>query len=179
MKNHVATVSAYLNEYKMTNLVERTDISVRFSNYLISTCWPKMARRITSWQALGFIILLKELPIGQLLRFASTWGGFSSTSGPGDKTLKTFLGSINDNLKRNLLLAEDRDIDDRRLGYREDDFPVMFKSSPEGLKPSELSFRKETVEEFHKLIITALDGFAFSFLRLKKKSNKLVGGIDY
>lgn len=175
LKDHVTTVSAYLDDYKsQTDRDKQGSDSVKFTNYLISTCWPKMVRRITSWQAIGFIFLTKNISTEQLYTFGRNWNRFSSGAGPGDRTLAIFLGSLKDRLKRSLLLASDREINDKTLNYTEDDFPVMFSPNCQAL-----IFSKETTREFHKLTMAAFDGFAFTFIRLRKESDKLVGGIDY
>jgi hypothetical protein len=174
LKDHVATVAAYLNHYKLGGPNLELG-AIKFTSYLISTCWPKMVRRIESWQAMGFIYLLKTISIEQLEIFGWSWDGFQ-VEGPshGDKTLEGFLLNLKPQLKRNLLLASDRDKNDIMLNYTEVDFPVMFKSQSSGL-----SFSKENIAEFHKLTLAAFEGFAFTFIRLKGESKKLVGGIDY
>lgn len=152
---------------------DRGHKSLIFTNYLISTCWPKMVRRIASWQAMGFIFLLAgNISIEQLHAFGSIWDGFPSTLGPGDKTLLDVLSSFSDKLKRRLLLASDRDVNYNSLKYTENDFPVMFGSGA-----PRLLFTQENIREFHKLTVAAFEGFAFTFLQLKKESRKLVGGI--
>jgi hypothetical protein len=175
LRDHVATVAAYLNDYKIPGRPnpELGEESIKFTSYLISTCWPKMVRRIESWQAMGFIYLLKTISTEQLETFGWSWDGFQ---GPrhGDKTLRSFLLRLKPQLKRNLFLASDRDKNDRVLNYTEDDFPVMFRSQSSGLL-----FSKENIAEFHRLTLAAFEGFAFTFIRLKGESKKLVGGIDY
>jgi hypothetical protein len=174
LKDHVATVAAYLNDYKLGR-ADLGEESIKFTSYLISTCWPKMVKRIESWQAMGFIYLLKNISTKQLETFGWNWDGFQ-VEGPrhGDKTLRSFLLQLKPQLKRNLFLASDRDKNDIVLNYTEDDFPVMFRSFSSGLL-----FSKENIAEFHRLTLAAFEGFAFTFIRLKEESKKLVGGIDY
>ena len=174
LRDHVATVTAYLNDYKHPHRTERElgEYSIYFTSYLISTCWPKMVRRIQSWQAMGFIYLLNSISVRQLEIFGWFWGGFQAGPRHGDKTLRSFLLNLKPQLKR--LLASDRDENDRVLNYTEDDFPVMFRSDS-----LELIFSKKTISEFHRVTLAAFEGFAFTFMRLKRESRKLVSGIDY
>jgi hypothetical protein len=51
---HLATIRSYLNEYK-TFQGARNDISSIFVKYIITSCWPKMYRRIHSWSSLNLI----------------------------------------------------------------------------------------------------------------------------
>lgn len=176
LKDHIATVAAYLNDYKLPGRTVRElgKDSIKFTSYLISTCWPKMVRRIESWQAMGFIYLLKIISAKQLETFGWNWDGFQ-VEGPrhGDKTLKSFLLNLKPQLKRNLLLASDRNKNDIVLKYTEDDFPVMFESDSSGLL-----FSKENIAEFHRLTLAAFKGFVYIFMQLKKEIGQLVG-IDY
>ena len=125
LRDHVATVTAYLNDYKNPHRTERElgEYSIYFTSYLISTCWPKMVRQIQSWKAMGFIYLLNSISVRQLEIFGWFWGGFQAGPCHGDKMLRSFLLNLKPQLKRNLLLASDRDENDRVLNYTEDDFP--------------------------------------------------------
>ncbi len=62
LEGHIATVSEYLENLKAFPK-DLTRFSRRFSYYLISKCWPKMYRRVTSWQALGFLHKLYQFPV--------------------------------------------------------------------------------------------------------------------
>jgi hypothetical protein len=174
LRDHVATLSAYLDDYiNPNNSMNQKEYSSKFTNYLISTCWRKMVRRIQSWQAMGFMYLANCISTEQLRVFGSHWNGFCTDDhgGPGDRTLMSFLSTLKDNLKRKLLLASHRT--KPPLNYTEADFPLMFK-----VESAAIIFSKDTVVEFHKLTMAAFDGFAFSFMQLKKASNDLVSGID-
>jgi len=169
LRDHVATLSAYLDDYKNAiDSANQGEYSFQFTNYLISTCWPKMVRRIQSWQAMGFMYLAKSISTEQLHIFGTDWDGFPTNAGPGDRTLKTFLCSLKDGLKRKLLLASDRDKNYRALKYTEADFPLMFSGDT-----ASIFFSKDSIVEFHKITMAAFDGFAYSFMRLKNESGKL------
>jgi hypothetical protein len=176
LRDHVATLSAYLDDYKNpNNSMNQKDYSFRFTNYLISTCWPKMVRRIQSWQAMGFMFLAKSISTELLQSFGTHRHCFPSDAGPGpgDRTLMDFLRTLKGPLKRKLLLASQRDTNHRPLNYTKADFPVMFRSETESI-----FFSKDTITEFHKLTMAAFDGFAYSFMQLKKAYRILVSGID-
>jgi hypothetical protein len=181
LRDHIATVCAYLNDYKSITVSDSSEhqrISTAFTNYLISTCWPKMSRRIISWQATGFIFLLTNIGVDQIHTFASSWNGFPPSTGPpsigaGDRTLLIFLQNLRKKLKGELLLANNRDEKHNRLNYTQADFPLMFSS-----QTPNLLFSKENAREFHKLTVAAFEGYAFIFSRLRTKYSKLVGGIN-
>jgi hypothetical protein len=180
LKDHVATLNAFLNDYKIqADIKKQRDKSLKFTNYLISTCWRKMVRRISSWQAMGFIFLLKSITTDQLDRSASTYHDFladdwdDATLGAGDRTLLKFLATLGEKLKKSLLLASDREEYDSRLNYTEKDFPVMFDPNP-SMAGRRLLFSKKNTCEFHKLVVAAFEGFAYIFLRLNQEYDKLV-----
>ena len=122
---------------------------------------------------MGFIYLLNSISV-RIWVTTWFWGGFQAGPHHGDKTLRSFLLNLKPQLKQNLLFASDRDENDRVLNYTEDDFPVMFRSDS-----LELIFSKKTILEFHRVTLAAFEGFAFTFMRLKRESRKLVSGIDY
>src|ERR1700677_2145746 len=71
LRDHVATVSGYLNHYKIqTDLELQGSHSQKFTHYLLSTCWGKISRRVASWQAMGFIFLIKSIYPDTLREFA-------------------------------------------------------------------------------------------------------------
>jgi hypothetical protein len=105
LRDHVATVSAYLNDFKnQTSSETQLCDSHKFTCYLISTCWQKMARRIASWQAMGFIHFINDILPDSVHSLGLYWDGFPSTVGPGDRTLMYFLNSLNDEMKRIVVL---------------------------------------------------------------------------
>jgi hypothetical protein len=178
LRDHVLTVSAYLNDYKcQTDREKQHKYSSKFTCYIISTCWPKMVRRISSWQAMGFMFRHKSIYPENLQMFGQNWDGFPSAVGPGDRTLIKFLEALRkDNLEQSLIY--DQYVlacpDSEELS----DFPLIFEnvSSPDCLQRP--VFSRETIVEFHKLTISAFNGFASSLIKLKEASGKLVG-IDY
>jgi hypothetical protein len=63
----VATVQEYLNWYRANNGDnERREGSAFFSEYLISACWSKMMRRIGHWAAVGLMYNLKMARVSDL-----------------------------------------------------------------------------------------------------------------
>lgn len=55
-----------------------------------------MVRWITSWQAMGFIFLLSNVPLANIQTQGEDWNGFPCTVGQGDRTLWTFLNALDD-----------------------------------------------------------------------------------
>jgi hypothetical protein len=179
LRDHVATVAAFLNDYRIEIDSEKQRLkSVKFTSYLLTTCWPKMVRRIQSWQAMGFIFLLSNLAVSNIQMEGQQWNGFPLTVGKGDRTLGAFLNALN-----NLNKTSIKDVIlDHCPNTELSDFSLIFNivkvagtGSSESLAPI---FSKETILQFHYLAIAAFNGFATSFIRLNEENSKLVG-IDY
>jgi len=102
LANHAETLSDYLYEYGGYPSL-RGDYSVRFFEYLLSACWPKLHRRFCSWQGLGFIRTLEErvdLLKEHIDMIGTSAGPHESFSdrGPGDRTLVHLLYANRDNV---------------------------------------------------------------------------------
>ncbi len=170
LEDHVATVNAYLNDYKKTELrKQRDEISKKFNCYLLSTCWSKIVKRVKSWQVLGFVRFLTiMIPLDEYKRRGREWADFPSNIGPGDKTLRTLLNRLADkNLRKTLV-----------LNY----IPPSTDHPPSinGLfvNTESVLFSKETMLDFHFLVVGAFRGFACAFLDMARGYEKLVR-IDY
>lgn len=181
--DHLTTVSAYLNEYKsLTDSKLRDEYSGKFECYLLSTCWKKIVRRVVSWQALGFIFFLHNVTPSVLKnRLRETESvSFPSQIGPGDKTLIKFLCHARLSAAR------------ENKGNKE---PVIQSLLLNFIKSSEQSevkriisiscsdssvplFSKDTAPGFHSLVIGVFKSFAYAFLQIKKRYDKLVS-MDY
>jgi len=165
--NHVATVSAYLNDYKSQTDPEKQDVySRKFTSYLLSTCWEKIVRRIKSWQAMGFVHILTNIVPTELEKRGRKWERFPSCDEAGDKTLKDFLRhchTARPELLKSLIL---------------DNIPFSLGHNINGLlaviDTGRPLFSRETIREFHCLVTSAFTGFAVAFLRIKKYFSRLV-----
>ena len=100
MKDYVTTVSAYLTDYKsQTDRRIQDEYSRKFTCYILSTCWRKIFKRITSWQVTAFICWLDFIPPSKLKSLYKNCHGPSHIK-RGDKTLMDFLrrAQIKDNV---------------------------------------------------------------------------------
>ena len=107
LANHAETLSDYLYEYGR-NPSQRTDYSMKFSEYLVSACWEKLHRQFCSWQRLGLIRKFEEgveLLEGHLDIIEKSVGPKDTflERGPGDRTLVNFLYLNRDNIFREML----------------------------------------------------------------------------
>jgi hypothetical protein len=183
LEDHVATVSAYLNDYKNQPAPEKQqEYSRNFTYYLISTCWKKIVRRITSWQAMGFIRFLAfKVSVEELEPDGPTWTGFPSDIEPGDKTLMSFLGSLGRGGKetiQKLLLDHipstyQSKVEDFITHCSDQCKSKYFLADCSDNKLEPL-FSAKTVLEFHYLVVGAFTGFARAFLKIKHEYAKLV-----
>ena len=55
---HLETIRCYLNEYKTLAEGQRKEISRIFVKFILTSCWPKMYRRVHSWPCLSLIMQL-------------------------------------------------------------------------------------------------------------------------
>jgi hypothetical protein len=172
-------VSAYLNDYKnQTDPKKQDEYSRKFTCYLLSTCWRKIFRRVTSWRAIGFIRFLTMIPRQELQNLQ--WDQFPSHIEPGDKTLMDFLRH-SENPPRYVENSE-KPIQSLLLDHiptssNIDQLLGISRRSKSLADPAPL-FSAETILEFHSLVIGAFRGFANAFLQIKEEFSKLVR-MDY
>ena len=184
LRDHVATVSGYLNHYKSeTNSQFQGVHSQDFTNYLLSTCWRKITRKIKSWEAHGYIFLTKLINPVVLNKYVRKWNDTdAATVGPGDRTLAKFLKSLDTDKKQGLIFdyIRDYDSDFTQEEPHHDDSPDVLPLIFNNVNSASLGpiFSKETALEFHKLTIAAFRGFQTIFLRIQETDKKLVS-IDY
>jgi hypothetical protein len=191
LRDHVATVSGYLNHYKSeTESESQGRNSQYFTNYLLSTCWEKVTRKFKSWQAKGFLFLSQSINPDVLEKYVAQMNDDPLTVGPGDRTLARFLKSLRAEEKMGLifdhLLDYDKDfteeLETRRHDPRDSDllpliFAIVKNSESDSLEPI---FSKTTALEFHKLTIAAFYGFAFIFMQIEATNQELAQvSIDY
>ena len=61
LKDHIATVNGYLNQYMLSNEKDRLGMSVKFFSYITAVCWRKLHRRMNHWAAVQLISDLASL----------------------------------------------------------------------------------------------------------------------
>ena len=152
--SHAKTVCSYLNDFKATHSDLEDDpagdnqagYSRKFFNYLISFCWGRLHRRLTSWAGLGFVDKLQStwlaLENEDAINEFSRWESFNMAH-TGDKSLTNFLS------KHKFILP----LLDALL-LRTGSFEAgSFVSLTEAVKENQSSlFTKDTAAEFHKLV---------------------------
>ena len=173
LNDHIRTVNAYLNCYQSeTNLALRDTYSQSFSCYLLSVCWKKIVRRVKSWKAMGFIhFLTVVIPLADLDLKGKKWDGFSSRIGRGDKSLREFLDRVSSNQETMKTLLLDHILPE----YQSQIKPLsQFLSIGNKSSTESVLFSKDSVKEFHCLVIGAFCGFTRAFLRIHDKYSQLV-----
>jgi hypothetical protein len=128
-----------------------------------------MLRRITSWQAKGFIYEIRNIQLDKMYFYGRTWEHFPSTAGPGDRSLVLFLDNMrqDDELKRSVIL-------DHYPDSNASHFSSIFNNLGSAGSPPAPVFSRETFLEFHKLTIAAFNGYESSFTKLGAAYAKLV-----
>ncbi len=157
--SHAKTVCSYLNDFKATHSDLEDDpagdnqagYSRKFFNYLISFCWGRLHRRLTSWAGLGFVDKLESTWLGleneDTIDEYQHWGSFNMAH-TGDKSLTNFL-----NKHRFILPLLDALL--LRLGtgsFKHGSFDCLTEAVEES---QPFIFAKHTAREFHKLVCGA------------------------
>jgi len=169
LADHIATVSAYFTDHKsQTEPKTQDDYSKKFTCYLLSTCWKKIVRRIKSWRALGFIRFLTNTRPKDLQFLGKAWDRFPSDIEPGDKTLMRFLQAC----EKEKDLIKSLILDHIPFSLEIEKLLSISRSRSSAL------FSKETIPEFHGLVIGAFRGFLGAFLGIKREYKELVR-MDY
>jgi hypothetical protein len=102
LAGHAETLADYLYEYG-SNPDGRSEISMIFSEYLLSVCWDKLYGRFCSWERLGLIRIFEE-DVGMLVEHLKVELNDSlSEPGIGDQTLVNFLFTYKDTIFGNML----------------------------------------------------------------------------
>jgi hypothetical protein len=137
----------------MCNEEKRSEYSHKFSNYLISMCWPKMYRQIKSWQGLGFVYLLhcfgKSPEIRTAIALFRDWNApYMRRWNHGDKSLVAFL-KINGEIKLWL---------DQALPAELASFQPAFDAIMNA-PDNQPFYTWETAKAFHSLVVAAFISF--------------------
>jgi len=147
--DHIAAVSSYLEAYRReqdekTRMVLRS----RFTEYLISACWPKMLSQAKHWVMVGLVSELAKVPYNVLLDMEVV------SSNEPDTRLATILLDVDkaDYLKGPLSFCQPP-------GYTKGDnsIPGLLTTS----KGSWPLYTKVTAVEFHRLLVGTLILYAW------------------
>jgi hypothetical protein len=95
-EDHVATVRGYLNWYKKAGN-DQSWGSYRFSEYLVSSCYKKMRRRIGHWAAVGIISGLANMDLKSLSKLTVNMSISSNAPEADLRFARQFLTLCNDN----------------------------------------------------------------------------------
>jgi len=156
--DHIVTVSSYLEAYRREQ-DEKTRMVLRgrFTEYLISACWPKMLSRAKHWVMVGLVSELAKVPYNILLDMEEV------PSNEPDTRLATILLDVDkaDYLKGPLSFCQPP-------GYTKGDnsIPGLLTTS----KGSRPLYTKVTAIEFHRLLVGTLILYAW-LIAVYAKSN--------
>jgi len=170
--NHVATVQDYLNWYRgVKNDTERRDGSTWFGEYIISSCWHKMERRIGHWAAVGLMYNLSQLTGS--LSFLTVNDEAPATKRP-DFKLSMYLKSMGNGESLAKILAffeyvipSDAILPDLSKGGSTKSKIVLPCLQRLCHERSYNLYNKETAIEFHHLLVATMLCYARSLRRLR------------
>lgn len=169
----MATVQEYLNWYRAHNGDnERRMGSAIFSEYLISACWSKMMRRIGHWAAVGLMYNLKMARVSDL-QFQSL---IIDDEAPGsDFKLSMYLRVIerNDSLEKILSYHKYNIPSDATLPKDTTVKIVLPCLQRLCHEKAHNLYNKETVAEFHHLLVANMLCYASALRDLCKAFEKL------
>lgn len=142
---------------------EQQECRTKFFNYLLSVCWDKMHRRLTSWPGLGLIHLLDQNWTSERhsIETYTEWTSLS-TSVAGDKSLCEFLkanGWIFAALHK-FIFSNDND-----------PFLELRKAAKVGVTQDPL-LTKRTIEGYHKLVLGTFIMLTVTLEDVKAASDK-------
>lgn len=163
LADHAKTLASYLNQYKVALPSDQRHYARRFFSYLLTTCWRKMYRRITSWPAIGFIGKLSTLMLsGDLQRAIQhhCWKDPPNNRGLGDRTLVKALYDAQNSFP---IIMDNVSPKFRSLEC----LTSALDSIPDGSWAYEV-YNQRTAFQFHCLLVAVFIGHARSLARLKK-----------
>lgn len=169
----MATVQEYLNWYRAHNDDnERREGSAYFSEYLISACWSKMMRRIGHWAAVGLMYNLKmarvsDLPFQSLIIDDETPGS--------DFRLSMYLRVIERNNSLEKILSYHKYNIPSDATLPKDTTAKIVLPCLQRLchEKAHNLYNKETVAEFHHLLVANMLCYASALRDLCKAFEKL------
>ena len=88
LETHLETIRSYLSEYKTLPEDQQTGLSRIFIKFILTSCWPKMHRRLHSWPSLSLIMQLCAI---DHMAFRSLNSEFEPTLVQPDTALCNFL----------------------------------------------------------------------------------------
>jgi hypothetical protein len=63
LEDHIATLTDYINSYSNAGTMKaKDDMFKKFSQHIVTRCWPRMWMRVNSWSSKGFIYCLANIP---------------------------------------------------------------------------------------------------------------------
>ncbi|KAF8342365.1 hypothetical protein F5887DRAFT_918801 [Amanita rubescens] len=151
LEEHISTVCAYLNDYRSHPSVQ-SDYSNRFFKYLLTVCWPKLYRRISSWRGLGFIYRLYHCQFNSQIAKDANWGDTEYDMAH-EKHLRRFL-SEHDNVVNGLSSVFEW------LPVRGPS--IDFQALAAAAKCGNRLYTRETANEFHHFVFAAFVMFGHS-----------------
>ena len=157
----MATVRDYLNWYRKASNEERGKGSTLFGEYIISACWQKMERRIGHWAAVGLIYNLCKIRDESLLHLHKDETSAASIERP-DFKLSIYLQFMGKNeylektLKFHRYTIPSHSIPQDPSG-RLTVLPQLQRLCHDR---SYKLYRKETVAEFHHLLVATILSYA-------------------
>jgi hypothetical protein len=173
--SHVKTVRDYLDWYRKNNdTKKRSEASSKFSEYLISACWRKMARRIGHWGSVGLIYNLTHVNHHSLVRCAAQLNPLTIAKNS-DFKLSMYLRDMEKTIVLETVLSFHKyDIPSDAILPSKDDstkakivLPCLQRLC-HGDDPCSL-YNKETVLEFHHLLVATMLYYARNLRQLRQE----------
>ena len=184
LENHIATITEFINCYRVANEKERNKHFWRFSAYVILASWEKMYRRIMNWTSKGFFFRLKNVLAFDIKNQVRKHYQAPMPKNPDDNPYKTlhkvmvFLTTSEDNLAslESVMsqLQHTNDIILVRNANPELPFlcAALEAANRNGYDPNNPVYNENTCMEFHSLLIALFWGYGRALESLSKAAKR-------
>ena len=146
LEDQAATLAAYLNDYMRKEQRDRSEYAFKYLSYVLSLCWRKLYKRISTDPGLAFAFGLKDWwPMWEKCIGHINWDMEPKVRGPGDHTLASFIKHGRNVMSK--MNSEEIDFLDEHKGFKK-----LYRRIDDLDRPLHSDgplYTKDTVESFH------------------------------
>lgn len=167
LESHLETIRSYLNEYKTLPEEQQKEFSRVFFKFILTSCWPKMHRRVHSWSSMNLIKQLCAIGSDTIQELSAR---FEQPLVQPDIALFNFLQSGWD-LYLPKLLDHHPDVKTRSTGTA----PLPQKLLDAIKSKGSYTYSTDVAIDFHNLLTSSLIAYAVRLDYVRRALRKLNG----